>query len=168
MTGCSRAPSIANEAVQCHGGNGFIEENPAPRLYREAPLNSIREGTANMMCMDMRRAMMKDARTIEALFDEVRPLKGQDARYDAMVAHGERLVRAAVADEFHARPMTEAVARMLQGAELLRHSPQEVAGVFLDTRAPGTPGAWGAHYGTLAAPVGQSVARAIMRGAMVA
>lgn len=165
---CSRAPSIANEAVQCHGGNGFIEENPMPRLYREAPLNSIWEGTANMMCMDVRRAMMKDARTIEALFDEVRPLKGQDARYDAMVAHGERLVRAAVEDEFYARPMTEAVARMLQGAELLRHSPQEVADVFLDTRAPGAPGAWGSHYGTLASPVGQSVARAIMRRAMVA
>jgi putative acyl-CoA dehydrogenase len=164
---CSRAPSIANEAVQCHGGNGFIEENPMPRLYREAPLNSIWEGTANMMCMDVRRAMMKDVRTIEALFDEVRPLKGQDARYDAMVAHAERLVRAAVEDEFYARAMTEAAARMLQGAELLRHSPQEVADVFLATRAPGG-GAWGAHYGALSAPVSQPVASRIMRRAMVA
>jgi putative acyl-CoA dehydrogenase len=165
---CSRAPSIANEALQCHGGNGFIEENPMARVYREAPLNSIWEGAANMMCMDVRRAMMKDARTIEALFDEVRPLKGQDARFDAMVAHAEGLVRAAVADEFFARPMTEAVSRVLQGAELLRHSPQAVVDVFLATRAPGVPGAWGTHYGTLAAPVSPAAAKAIVERARVA
>src|SRR5262249_47690146 len=81
----SRAPSIAYEALQCHGGNGFIEENPMARLYREAPLNSVWEGTANMMCMDVRRAMMKDPRTIDVLFDEVRPMAGQDSRFDAMV-----------------------------------------------------------------------------------
>lgn len=165
---CSRAPSIAYEAVQCHGGNGFIEEYPMARIYREAPLNSIWEGTANMMCMDVRRAMMKDPRTIEALFDEVRPLKGQDARYDALVRHAEQLVRAAVEDEFFARPMTEAVARLLQGAELLRHSPNETADVFLATRGPGAAGAWGVHYGTMASPVTQPVARKIMRRAMVA
>lgn len=165
---CSRAPSIANEALQCHGGNGFIEENPMARLYREAPLNSVWEGTANMMCMDVRRAMLKDSRTIEALFDEVRPLVGQDTRYDAMVRHTEGLVRACVEDEFLARPMTEAVARLLQGAELLRHSTQEVADVFLATRSPGAAGAWGSHYGTLALAVAQPVARTIMQRAIVA
>jgi putative acyl-CoA dehydrogenase len=164
---CSRAPSIAYEALQCHGGNGFIEENPMARLYREAPLNSVWEGTANMMCMDVRRAMIKDARTIDALLDEVRPLKGQDSRLDAMIQHTERLVREAVADEFFARPMTEAVARVLQGAELLRHSSQEVSDVFLDTRNPGLSGAWGSHYGTLAMTVTQPVARKIMQRAMV-
>ena len=164
---CSRAPSIAFEALQCHGGNGFIEENPMARLYREAPLNSVWEGTANMMCMDVRRAMAKDPRTIEALFDEVRPLAGQDARYDAMVALAERLVRGAVADECLARPMTEAVARILQGAELLRHSTQEVADLFLATRNPGLNGAWGVHYGTLGEAVGSATASAVMRRAMV-
>ncbi|MCZ0733678.1 acyl-CoA dehydrogenase family protein [Phreatobacter sp. AB_2022a] len=164
---CSRAPSIAFEALQCHGGNGFIEENPMARLYREAPLNSVWEGTANMMCMDVRRAMTKDPRTIEALFDEVRPLARQDARYDAMVALAERLVRGAAADECLARPMTEAVARILQGAELLRHSTQEVADLFLATRNPGLPGAWGVHYGTLGEAVGSATASAVMRRAMV-
>ena len=133
---CSRAPSIAYEALQCHGGNGFIEENPMARIYREAPLNSVWEGTANMMCMDVRRAMMNDARTIAALFDEVRPLAGQDTRYDAMVRHTELLVREAVKDEFLARPMTEAVARLLQGAELMRHSTQEVVDVFSGHQRP--------------------------------
>jgi putative acyl-CoA dehydrogenase len=164
---CSRAPSIAYEALQCHGGNGFIEENPMARLYREAPLNSVWEGSANMMCMDVRRSMMKDARTIEALFDEVRPLKGQDARFDAMVQHAEALVRKALEDEFLGRPMTEAVARVLQGAELLRYSTQEVADVFLTTRNPGASGAWGSHYGTLAMTVTQPVASKIVQRARV-
>lgn len=165
---CSRAPSVAYEALQCHGGNGFIEENPMARLYREAPLNSVWEGTANMMCMDVRRAMRKDPHTIDALFDEVRPLTGQDARFDAMVGHTRRLVDEAVADEFLARPMTEAVARLLQGAELLRHSVPEVTDVFLNARSPGAAGAWGVHYGTLAGSTTQPVARGIMQRAMVA
>jgi putative acyl-CoA dehydrogenase len=164
---CSRAPSIAYEALQCHGGNGFIEENPMARIFREAPLNSVWEGTANMMCMDVRRAMMKDPRVGKSLFDEVRPLAGQDARYDAMVEHAGRLARAAMDEEFLARPMTEAVARMLQGAELLRHSAPEVVDVFLDTRGPNAAGAWGSHYGTLALTVAPATARAIMRRARV-
>ncbi len=164
---CSRAPSIAYEALQCHGGNGFIEENPIARLYREAPLNSVWEGTANMMCMDVRRAMQRDPRTIDALFEEVRSLKGGDARFAAMAQHTEGLVREAVEDEFLARPMTEALARLLQGAELLRHSTPEVVDVFFDTRSPRVSGAWGAHYGTLASTVTQPVAHAIMQRAMV-
>ena len=164
---CSRAPSIAYEALQCHGGNGFIEENPIARLYREAPLNSVWEGTANMMCMDVRRAMMKDPRTLEALLDEVRPLAGTDERYDAMVQHTERLVREALANEFLARPMTEAVARLLQGAELLRHSPGEVIDVFLNTRGPLAAGAWGSHYGTMASTVAEATAASIVRRSSV-
>ncbi|NLC22285.1 MAG: acyl-CoA dehydrogenase, partial [Halomonadaceae bacterium] len=164
---CSRAPSIANEALQCHGGNGFIEENPMARLYREAPLNSVWEGTANMMCMDVRRAMLKDPRTIEALFAEVRPLAGQDSRFDAMVQHTQRLVNEAVKDEFFARPMAESVARLLQSAELLQHSSQEVVDLFLGSRAPGASGAWGSHYGTLSAGVDHATAQKIVRRAMV-
>lgn len=164
---CSRAPSIAFEALQCHGGNGFIEENPMARLYREAPLNSVWEGTANMMCMDVRRAMQRDPRTVQALFDEVRPLAGQDARFDAIVRHTEGLVRAAAEDEFLARPMTEAVARLLQGAELLRHSPPDVAETFLATRSPGGGGSWGSHYGTMGSAVGRGTALEIVRRATV-
>ena len=165
---CSRAPSIAYEALQCHGGNGFIEEGPMARLYREAPLNSVWEGTANMMCMDVRRAIAKDSRTIQALFDETRPLLGQDGRFDALVLHTEALVREAVEDEFVARPMTEAVARLLQGAELLRHSTQDVVDIFLGTRVPNGSGSWGSHYGTLTFTVDQAKAQKVMRRAVVA
>lgn len=164
---CSRAPSIANEALQCHGGNGFIEENPMARLYREAPLNSVWEGTANMMCMDVRRAMTRDPRTIDAIVQELAPLAGQDPRLDGLVRHTEHLMRAAIDDEFLARPMTEALARAIQAAELARHSTKEVLDIFLDTRCPGVPGAWGSHYGTLAGAVTQDAARRVMRRAMV-
>lgn len=164
---CSRAPAIANEALQCHGGNGFIEENPMARVYREAPLNSVWEGTANMMCMDVRRAMIKDPRTIDALFDELKPLGGQDDRFDALVRHTERLVHEAVSDEFLARPMTEAVARVLQASEMMRYSPKEVADAFMTTRFPSVSGAWGSHFGTLADTVSQTDAKKIMRRAMV-
>ena len=164
---CSRAPSIAYESLQCHGGNGFIEENPMARLFRESPLNSVWEGTANMMCMDVRRAVIRDPGTIEALFDEIRPLARQDSRFATWVDHTECLVRKGVDDEFLARPMTEAVARLLQGAELLRHSSNEVTDLFLATRGPGACGAWGAHYGTLAGTVSEAAARKVVQRAMV-
>jgi putative acyl-CoA dehydrogenase len=84
-----------------------------------------------------------------------------------MIQHTERLVRAAVEDEFLARPMTEWVARVLQGAELLRHSAQETVDVFLSTRVPNTSGAWGSHFGTLSGAVTQATAQKIMRRAIV-
>ncbi len=164
---CSRAPSIANEALQCHGGNGFIEENPMARVYREAPLNSVWEGTANMMCMDVRRAMIKDPRTIEALLAEVQPLMRQDGRFDALVMATEGLVREAVNDEFLARPMTEAVARVLQAAELMRHSTSEVVGAFLTTRCPGVTGAWGAMFGTMGPTIDKATSDRIVERANV-
>ena len=164
---CSRAPSIAYEALQCHGGNGFIEENPMARVYREAPLNSVWEGTANMMCMDVRRAMLRDPRTIDALFDELRPLGQQDAHFDALVQQTERLVRKALEDEFLARPMTEAVARVLQGAELMRYSTKDVVDAFLSTRCPRVSGAWGVMFGTMGPTIGKAQADRIVERASV-
>lgn len=166
---CSRAPAVANEALQCHGGNGFIEEHAMARLYREAPLNSVWEGTAHMMCMDVRRAMARDPRTAEALFDEVAPLHGQDDRFDHLVAATHALVQGARDEEFLARPMTEAVARTLQAAELMRHATPDVVDVFLATRAAGAPGsaAWGAHFGTLGAVVDRARAERIVQRAQV-
>jgi putative acyl-CoA dehydrogenase len=97
-----------------------------------------------------------------------RPLLGQDGRFDALVLHTETLVREAVEDEFVARPMTEAVARLLQGAELLRHSTQEVVDIFLGTRLPNGSRSWGSHYGTMAFTLGQAKAQKVMRRAAVA
>lgn len=73
---CARAPAFVFEALQCHGGNGYIEESPIARLFRESALNSVWEGTSNMMCLDVRRVLLRDPRLLEALFDEVAPLLG--------------------------------------------------------------------------------------------
>jgi putative acyl-CoA dehydrogenase len=100
--------------------------------------------------------------------DETRSLLGQDGRFDALVLHTETLVREAVEDEFVARPMTEAVARLLQGAELLRHSTPEVIDIFLNTRVPNGSGSSGSHYGTLAFAVDHAKAQKVTRRAMVA
>lgn len=161
---CSRAPAIAYEALQCHGGNGFIEENPMARLYREAPLNSVWEGTANMMCMDVRRAMTRTPETRDALTTEWRQFAGQDKRFDTLVASTQQLVDAALADEFYARPMTEALARTIQGAELLQHSTPEVIDAFFSSRC-GT--GWGVHFGTMGTGMSPDAAARIVKRANV-
>jgi putative acyl-CoA dehydrogenase len=162
---CSRVPAVVYEALQCHGGNGFIEENPIARLYREAPLNSVWEGTANMMCMDVRRAMLKDPRTREAFFDELASVRGADARLDAHARSLADLVDAASADEFLARAMTEAMARALQAVELVRHAPPEVVDGFFAGRMGAAPG--GAMLGTLGSGVSKEAARTIVARAQV-
>jgi putative acyl-CoA dehydrogenase len=147
---CSRAPAIAYEALQCHGGNGFVEEHPIARIFREAPLNSVWEGTANMMCMDVRRAARNNPHTRDAFITEVSSVRGLDPRFDAFVDHAGRLLDAACDDEFLAKPATEAMTRALQGMELLRHSTPEVIEAFVTTRLAATPGTWGAMLGTIA------------------
>lgn len=164
---CSRAPGIANEALQCHGGNGFIEENPMARIYREAPLNSVWEGTANMMCMDVRRAMLRDRSTIDALDAELRTVAGADARFDAFAGHTLKLATAACEDEFLARPATEAIARCLQTVELIRHAPAEVVGLFIGTRLAGAGTSWGSMFGTLAGAIDKAGADRIVERARV-
>ena len=162
---CSRAPAIANEALQCHGGNGFIEENPMARVFRESPLNSVWEGTANMMCMDVRRAMQRDAACRDAVLAEFSDLRGQDARFDAFVQQLGGLLDATLQDEFLARPASEAIARTVQGAKLLRHSTPEVIDVFMKTRLG--LGA-GAMFGALGPSVGKAQADRIVDRARIA
>ena len=143
---CSRAPAIAYESLQCHGGNGFVEENPMARIYREAPLNSVWEGTANMMCMDVRRAVLKDPSTLEAVMAELAPVRGADARFDRFVVSARAMAEEACKEEFLARAATEMLARAIQGAELLKHSTQEVADAFIAARLGGSPGSM---FGTM-------------------
>ena len=164
---CSRAPAIANEALQCHGGNGFVEENPIARLYREAPLNSVWEGTANMMCMDVRRSIRKDRSTLDVVKAELATVRGADGRFDRFVDHALRLAEQACAEEFLARAATEMLARALQGAELIRHSAPEVAEAFIATRLSGNDGAAGSMFGTMATSVSKATAHRIVERASV-
>ncbi|MFT4102949.1 MAG: hypothetical protein QM674_18325 [Burkholderiaceae bacterium] len=118
--------------------------------------------------LDTSSILTNTARTIDALFAELQPLKGQDRRFDALVGATERLVREAVNDEFLARPMTESVARVLQAADLMRHSTPEVVGAFLGTRCPSATGAWGAMFGTIGRTLDKATADRIVERANVA
>jgi putative acyl-CoA dehydrogenase len=162
---CSRAPTVAYEALQCHGGNGFIEENPMARLYREAPLNSVWEGTANMMCMDVRRALRKNAGCRDALIAELQDVRGQHAGFDSFVDSIGPLLNRMTEDEFLARPATEAIARAVQGAELLRHSASEVVDAFMATRLGCTPQHAGVMFGSMGVAVKKWQAAAIVQRA---
>jgi putative acyl-CoA dehydrogenase len=131
---CQRAPTFVYECVQVHGGNGFIMENPVARLYREAPLNSIWEGTSNMMCMDVLRAMDRDARCRDAFIDELRLHRGAHAAYDRFVDELSVLLAAPRSDDGAARELTTRMALALQAGEMIEHSPADVAALFIRTR----------------------------------
>jgi putative acyl-CoA dehydrogenase len=141
---CKRAPGHAAEALECLGGNGYVEESILPRLYREAPLNGVWEGSGNVNALDLLRAASKSPESVEALFDEIALVRGADARLDrAAIA-----LRRAVADIHHvaerARWLVERMAVVLQGALLVRTAPSFVADAFCASRLDG---AWGSTYG---------------------
>jgi putative acyl-CoA dehydrogenase len=129
---CQRAAYFVYEAVQVHGGNGFIMENPVARLYREAPLNSIWEGTSNMMCMDVLRALSREPGAREAFMAEIAAVE-----QDGFVARLGDDLSARVNDEGSARSLVTRMALALQASEMLKHSPAAVAQRFIDSRLGG-------------------------------
>ncbi|GAC1439751.1 MAG: acyl-CoA dehydrogenase family protein [Solirubrobacteraceae bacterium] len=145
---CKRAPGHAFEALECLGGNGYVEESGMPRLYREAPLASIWEGAGNVMCLDVLRALARSPQTLAVFWDELELAAGADARLDAHVT----ALRGEFADpdgvESRARRIVEAMALGLQGALLVRHSPAAVADAFCAARLGADRGL---QYGTLPA-----------------
>ena len=147
---CKRQPPLVAEALECLGGNGYVEESMLPRLFREAPLNSIWEGSGNVICLDVLRAMGRSPESVQAFFTEVGIAGGADPRFDAFV---ERL-RAELGDftaiECRARRLVEHMALALQGSLLLRHAPAAVAEAFCASRLGGDRGL---AFGTLPAGV---------------
>src|SRR5258708_23523237 len=86
---CKRAPMQVGEALECLGGNGYVEESILPRLYREAPLYSIWEGSGNVICLDILRAFAKEPGSVEAVMHEMIKVAGNDKRVDALIANIE-------------------------------------------------------------------------------
>lgn len=145
---CKRAPAFVVEALECHGGNGFIADHLMERLYREAPLNGIWEGTGNVICLDVLRAMQREGETVGAFLDEVREARGENHRLDAFTdALEARLMRLS---EFEpvARRVIEMMAFALQASLMLRYSTPAMADAFCATRLDGD---WGQAFGTLPA-----------------
>ena len=145
------------EALECLGGNGYVEESIMPRLYREAPLYSIWEGSGNVICLDVLRALAKEPGALEALLQEIRLGAEADKRLSAFVADLEASLRKhvrqiaegrGVESEREARRLTEKAAVALQASLLLRHGPAAIAEAFCATRILGD----GGHtFGTLPA-----------------
>ncbi|MEZ0339965.1 acyl-CoA dehydrogenase family protein [Mycobacterium sp. pV006] len=160
---CKRATPHAGEAMECLGGNGYVEDSGMPRLYREAPLMGIWEGSGNVSALDTLRAMATRPECVDVLFDELGTAAGHDTRLDAHV----QALRPQLADlesiQYRARKVTEDIALALQGALLVRHGHPAVAEAFLATRLGGQ---WGGAYGTL--PTGLDLApileRALVKG----
>jgi putative acyl-CoA dehydrogenase len=143
---CKQTPPLVAEALECLGGNGYIEDSGLPRLFRESPLNSIWEGSGNVNCLDVLRALSREPESLESLRAELRAAAGADRRLDVAVADLE----AELADqddlELRARRLVEHLALCLQGSLLVRHAPAEVSDAFCATRL-GSEG--GRAYGTL-------------------
>ena len=153
---CKRAPAHSAEALECLGGNGYVEESGMPRLYREAPLASIWEGSGNVAALDVLRAVVREPEAVDALFAELDLAAGADRRLDQAIAR----LRKELADpaESRARRMAEAIALTLQGALLVRHGHPAVADAFVASRLDGD---WGVAFGTL--PAGLDLAAIIER-----
>jgi putative acyl-CoA dehydrogenase len=143
---CKRAIAVVAEALECHGGNGYIEESILPRLYREAPLNSIWEGAGNVNALDVLRAVRREPESIAAFFAEVERA-GSDARLDRGVADLKRELSNTEEFESRARRVVEQMAVILQGSLLLRFGDPAVAEAFCASRLGG---GWGHSFGTLA------------------
>jgi putative acyl-CoA dehydrogenase len=160
---CKRATPHAAEAMECLGGNGYVEESGMPRLYREAPLMGIWEGSGNVSALDALRAMATRPECIEVLFDELAKTAGHDARLDAHVAGLRPQLEEFETIQYRGRKVAEDIALALQGALLVRHGHPAVADAFLASRLGGQ---WGGAFGTL--PTGLDLApileRALVKG----
>jgi len=164
---CKRAAAHAAEALECLGGNGYIEDSGMPLLYRDAPLNSIWEGAGNVAALDVLRALAKDPEGVEALIAECELARGADARLDAQLAAVRAHLHEALErddqgerGQFGARLLAEQLALALQGSLLVRHAPAAVADAFCAARLARE----GGHaYGTLppGADVGAILERAL-------
>jgi putative acyl-CoA dehydrogenase len=133
---CKRAPAVVAEAMEVVGGNGYVEESALPRLYREAPLNSIWEGSGNVMCLDVQRAAQREPAAVEALFAELGHSRGGDARLDRHV-EALKATFAVASREADARKQAGDIALAMAGALLVRHAPHAVADAYCSTRLAG-------------------------------
>lgn len=132
-----RAIAAVAEALECLGGGGYVEEAPLARLYRDIPVNSVWEGSGNVQCLDVLRAMRKEPETVDALWHELRSASGLDARYEEFLGNIEHELADTRNIEFRARRIVEDLGLALQASILLQHGQQAVAEAFCASRLAG-------------------------------
>ena len=135
---CKRTPAQVAEALECLGGNGFVEESIMPRLYRESPLNSIWEGSGNVNALDVLRALRRQPETIAAYVREIEPMADHAPHIVASLQQGDV--------ETNSRRIVETMTLTWQASLLLRHAPKAVSDAFVASRLGGD---WGRAFGTL-------------------
>jgi putative acyl-CoA dehydrogenase len=154
---CKRAIAVVAEALECHGGNGYVEESILPRLYREAPLNSIWEGSGNVNALDVLRAIGREPESLGAFIEEIEPAAKLDARLGTSLDELKGWLSNQEDIEWRARQVVERMAIVLQAAMVLRHGDPGVAEAFCASRFDG-----GSHaLGTL--PSGIRAAQIVER-----
>jgi putative acyl-CoA dehydrogenase len=136
---CKRGIALAGEAMEVLGGNGYVEESLMPRLYREMPVNSIWEGSGNVMCLDVLRALQRTPEAADALRAELAPARGGDPRLDRFLARLDEAL-AGRPDEAQARRLAEMIVLAVQGALLARFAPPAIADAFCASRLEGERG----------------------------
>ncbi len=156
---CKRTPGHAYEAMECIGGSGVMEDCIMPRLFRESPVNAIWEGSGNVQCLDMLRAMQREPGSLEAFMAEVRLAAGANRHLDRYIAQLGREFADLSEMEYRARGVVEKMALALQGALLVRHGDAAVADAFCASRLSGESS--GLLYGNL--PRGADCAAIIRR-----
>lgn len=155
-----RCTPLVGEALECLGGNGYVEESGLPRLLRESPLNSIWEGSGNVQALDVLRALQRSPAALDAFLLEIGEARGADHRLDAAVKGVLTELSDLDGIEARARRLVERMALVLQGSLLVRHAPPEVADAFCASRLGGD---WGTAFGTL--PYGLDVTSVVRRAA---
>ena len=145
---CKRNAGHSAEALECIGGNGYVEDSGMPRLFRQSPLNGVWEGSGNVICLDVLRAMRREPDSVEAFLGELDAAGGADLRYDAALKDLKQAMT--VVTEGGARRLVERMAVLLQASLLVRHSPAFVSDAFVAARL-GDPGV---AYGALPEGVG--------------
>uniref|UniRef100_A0AAU2VLS9 Acyl-CoA dehydrogenase family protein n=1 Tax=Streptomyces sp. NBC_00008 TaxID=2903610 RepID=A0AAU2VLS9_9ACTN len=141
-----RCTPLVGEALECLGGNGYVEESGMPRLLREAPLNSIWEGSGNVQALDVLRALQREPLALNAFLSEVGLARGADHRLDRSIKDLLTELADLAGIEARGRRLVERMALVLQGSLLVRWAPPEVADAFCASRLGGD---WGSAFGTL-------------------
>ena len=136
---CKRAPWAVYESLECLGGGGYVEESILPRLYREAPVNAIWEGSGNVICHDVRRAIVREPSTREALIAELKRARGQYANYDEALTRLDADLAEEALDDRRLRVTVSRMATMLQAALLIENSPHAVSDSFCESRLGRSP-----------------------------